>query len=186
MIGFLSGIVHDVTANKAIVVVHDVGYRVSVPATLGLLVGQPVSLFIHTHVKEDDISLYGFTDQQSLNLFETLISISGIGPKIGLTLLSAATPSNIKQAIDSDNVSFFTSIPGIGKKGAQKIIIEAKSKISRQDTDLSSLNQTDDLSQALLSLGFLSSEFQPILTQVDRTQPLSTQIRQVLKQLNRK
>lgn len=183
MIGFLSGIIHHLQPNQVIVNVSGVGYRVLIPSNLNLKLNQPIKLFIHTYSREDTLSLYGFSTSQQLELFETLISVSGIGPKIALILLSSSTAKSIKEAITASNVNFFTAIPGIGKKGAQRLIVELKSKLSQTDLDMGNLDQNSDLVDALNSLGFKINEIKKILPQINHQQPLESQIKQALKQL---
>jgi len=126
MIGFLSGQVKSSQLGKIIIDINGVGYLVHIPSNLNPTPSSKVDLHIHTQVKEDDISLYGFTQATEMELFRHLISVSGIGPKIALTVLSVGSPDQILSAIKSSNIDFFTSISGIGKKGAQRLIIELK------------------------------------------------------------
>lgn len=185
MIGYLSGIARSKSGNSMIVDVNGVGYRLFIPITTAAIVDQPISLFVHTHVREDEISLYGFSTSSQLDLFETLISVSGIGPKIGLTLISSADVASISNAITTGNVNFFTAIPGIGKKGAQRLIIELRSKLVKSEFDLTSLDQNSDLADALLSLGFKAAEIKSALTSANPGDPLESQIKQALKQLTK-
>ena len=183
MIGFLSGIVKSARGQQAVIVVGGVGYLVSVPASHTLVIGQTTDLFIHTHVREDTLALYGFKDEASLNLFENLISVSGVGPKSALAIVSVGSAEVIKKAIESTNLNFFTAVPGIGKKSAQKIIIELKPKLTRIEADLGSLDGNPQLTQALTQLGFTKGEIVSVMAQVDHSAELSDQIKQALKLL---
>ena len=119
-----------------IVNVGGVGYGVRVPvrtmADLGG-VGSDVKLFTHLRVREDELSLYGFLTQEELRLFETLLTVSGIGPKVALNVLSSASSDTLRLAIAQGNVDVLTAIPGIGKKGAERMVLELKEKVQKLD-----------------------------------------------------
>lgn len=183
MIGFLSGIVRSIRGHQAVILTGGVGYSVSLPANLHILPDQPLELFIHTHVREDALTLFGFKDESSLDLFEKLLTVSGIGPKSAQAIIAAGSADVIRKAIETNNLNFFTAISGIGKKGAQKIIIELKSKFSKNDADLDSLEGNSELNTALIQLGFTKSEIISVLPGVDSSADLSVQIKQALKLL---
>jgi|CXWL01.1.fsa_nt_gi Holliday junction DNA helicase RuvA len=183
MIGFLSGLVKSVGNHRAIVLVGGVGYVVNLPASLHLLPDQPIDLFIHTHVREDALTLFGFRDEASLDLFEKLISVSGIGPKSAQAIISVGSADVVKKAIESSNLNFFTTVPGIGKKSAQKIILELKSKFSQTGAELDELEGNPQLNQALTQLGFTKTEILSAISGVDSSLDLSAQIKQALKLL---
>ena len=183
MIGFLSGIVRSIRGHQAIIVVNGVGYTVHLPTNFNVLPNHTLELFIHTHVREDALSPFGFKDESSLDLFEKLLTVSGVGPKSAQAVISVANADVIKQAIASNNINFFTAVPGIGKKSAQKIIIELKSKFSKIETDLDCLEGNSQLSTALTQLGFTKSEVISVLSQVNVNADLSLQIKEALKLL---
>jgi len=185
MIGFLSGQVKSSQLNKIILNINGVGYLVNVPSNLNSSPNSKIDLHIHTHVKEDDISLYGFPQATQMELFRHLISVSGIGPKIALAILSVGTPDQILSAIKASNIDFFIAISGIGKKGAQRLIVELKNKFDQQDLDISTFDQDGELVEALSSLGFKKAELSSIITKIDPSLPLEKQIKQSLKLLHR-
>ena len=131
MIGFLSGEVVARDDPYIVIDVNGVGYKVVVANGVLSNLGKngKVKLFIYTHVREDAISLFGFLDSLDLKLFENLISVSGIGPKTAMNIFSIGNREEIIQSIITSDVSFFTGVPRLGKKNAQKIIIELKSKL---------------------------------------------------------
>jgi len=186
MIACLRGELVAKSRDRLVVDVGGVGYEVYFSASnferLPDL-GHPVFLHIHTHVREDALTLFGFKDETSLALFENLLTVSGVGPKSAQSIISAASPEVIKSAIEKSNLNFFTAISGIGKKGAQKIIIELKSKLGKDDADLSSLEGNSELNQALTQLGFTKPEIIAVLSQVDADIDLSAQIKQALNLL---
>ncbi len=143
--------------------VQGVGFHVRVPAsTLDMLgdVGANAELFTHLHVREDDLSLFGFATQDELSLFEMLLSVSGIGPKASLGILSAAPPHTVRAAIAQNNLDILTGIPGIGKKTAQRLVLELKGKIevSEELAEVSPLDQ--EVVAALVNLGYSAAEAQ--------------------------
>lgn len=163
MIATLHGKIQARTEDALIVNVGGVGFRVRVPtntlANLGA-VGSEVQLFTHLHVREDEISLYGFATEDERNLFETLLTVSGIGPKVGLGILSAAPADTLRIAIAQGNVDMLTAIPGIGKKTAQRLILELKGKIDVSGLgEVSELTPLDkDVIDALINLGYSAAE----------------------------
>jgi len=186
MIGYLEGEIKYATKGKIILFCNGIGFTISLPGNLGFLVNQKTSLYIHTHIREDLLALYGFSDPKDLDLFELLISVSGVGPRTALNMFSVASSENIAQAISDSNLTFFTSIPGIGKKSAQKIILDLKSKLSKGDIDISKLEGSSELIDSLISLGFQKSEIVSILPSVDQSADISGQIKSALKLLRKK
>ena len=186
MIGYLEGEVKFATKGKIILFCNGIGFTISIPSNISFLEKQKASLFIHTHLREDNLSLFGFQSPKDLELFEKLISVSGIGPKTALNMFSVASCENIEKAIIQSNIVFFTSIPGIGKKSSQKIILDLKSKLGKGELDLSKLEGDSELIDSLISLGFQKSEIITILPQMDQSQDITTQIKSALKLLNRK
>ena len=163
MIGFLSGEVVARDDPHIVIDVSGVGYKVIVSNGVLSSIGKntKVKLFVYTHVREDAISLFGFLDSLDLKLFENLISVSGIGPKTAMNIFSIGTRDMISQAIITSDVSFFSGVPRLGKKNAQKIIIELKSKLgSIEDLDLSKIDnkENSEVIAALKSFGFTSRE----------------------------
>ncbi len=131
MIGYLKGKIISSKPTQIILDVNGVGYKVGISInTFEKVVDkEDVSLFIHTHVKEDSISLYGFFTESEKEMFELLISISGIGPKIALGLLSGISVESLKEAIEEGNVPRITAVPGIGNKTAERLVLELRSKV---------------------------------------------------------
>lgn len=163
MIGFISGKVVAYDNPQVVVNVGGVGYRVLVSAIVlsKISVGSSLDLFTHTHVREDAIQLFGFLDLLDLKLFEQLIGVSGVGPKTAMGIFSIGGRERITEAIVTNDVAFFSSVPRLGKKNAQKIIIELKSKLgSLEDLDLSGTDAKEhtDVIAALKSFGFSTKE----------------------------
>lgn len=134
MISYLEGTVVSSSDKFAVVLVNGVGYKVFLsPSTSDKIqrIGDSVKVFTHLHVREDALDLYGFLDATELELFEMLLTVSGIGPKMALTIISIDKPSVLAGAIAREDTAFLTKISGIGNKMAQKMILELKEKIAR-------------------------------------------------------
>ena len=134
MIAFLRGRVHDKQPNRVIVDVGGVGYDVHVPLSTFYNLGDEgaeVSLRVHTHVREDALQFYGFLTELERQLFERLIAISGIGPKLAIVVLSGMETRDLVAAVQRADVARLTTIPGIGKKTAERIVLELKDRLTQ-------------------------------------------------------
>lgn len=164
MIAFLRGRLHSIRGDAAIVEVKGVGYSVQVPMSLLSLLpspGEEVLLHTFMSVREDGISLYGFDTVEALDIFSLLLNVSGIGPRGALSLLSVIAPRNLVLAVKEENVGLLTRAPGIGKKSAQRIILELKDKfrIEEYPAVMSSAPERggpapSDAVEALVALGY--------------------------------
>ena len=185
MIGYLEGQVKYASQGKIILQMGGIGFSVYIPTNLNFLEKQKTSLYIHTHLREDNLSLYGFSSPTDLDLFELLITVSGVGPKIALAMLSSTSAEKITKAISESNLGFFSSISGVGKKTAQKIILDLKSKIGKGDVNMSNLEGNSELVESLVSLGFQNKEISAVYSQIDSDLPLGAQVKSALKLLNK-
>ena len=163
MIAHLRGTILEKHPNRVVVDVGGVGYDVAVPLSTFYGLGEsggPVTLRVHTHVREDTISLFGFATALELDLFERLISISGIGPKVGLAVLSGIEPAELIGAIERGDLARLTAIPGVGKKTSERIVLELKDRLpkTRPVTLAAGASDApvlrDDLLSALINLGY--------------------------------
>jgi Holliday junction DNA helicase RuvA len=157
MIGTISGTVRHKDLHTLIVDVGGVGYKLSTTTDTALeaIEGEPVFLWTYLAVRETALDLYGFLDRETLDAFELLITISGIGPKTALGILNVATPAMLRQAVASDDISYLTKVSGIGKKNAEKIVLELRDKLVTTAADhREGLRAEGDVMEALLSLGY--------------------------------
>ena len=171
MIAFLRGRVLEKHPNRVIVDVAGVGYDVAVPLSTFYTAGEPgsdISLRVHTHVREDQLGLFGFATALELTTFERLIAISGIGPKLALAVLSGMEPRDLVGAIQQGDVARLTKIPGVGKKTAERIVIELRERLTKEIARLEGSEamagregsrtaadaMRDDLVSALENLGY--------------------------------
>ncbi len=175
MIAYLRGSVLHKDIRYVVIDTGNVGYKVAAPTEVlnKLTVGQEAGLWIHTVVREDALDLYGFLDRDTLEFFELLITISGIGPKSALGILSATTITSLKEAIISGETSYLTKISGIGKKVADKIVLELKDKVVYTTEEATSAvgltGQSDvDAIEALKMLGYNHKEARDALEGISR------------------
>ncbi|KKT48796.1 MAG: Holliday junction ATP-dependent DNA helicase RuvA [Candidatus Collierbacteria bacterium GW2011_GWC2_44_18] len=183
MIGYLEGEIKFASKGRIVLFANGIGFTVFIPQSLTFLEKERAKLFIHTHLREDSLSLFGFATVEDLDLFELLISVSGIGPKIGLAIFTVTSSENILKAIESSNLTFFNSISGVGKKTAQKIILDLKSKVSKGDINFKNLEGSSELVDSLVSLGFQKSEIASIIPDIDTSLPLGSQVKAALNLL---
>lgn len=181
MIGSIAGKIKLKKDRFLLIETNGVGYKVN--ASLELISrareGQEVFLFIYTHVREDTLDLYGFENYEELEFFELLLGVSGIGPRGALTVLDVASLETLRKAIGSEDTGYLTKISGIGRKTAQKIVIELKDKVGEfTGTDL---QEEMDALEALKALGYKEREARDALKQIQEGTDTNAKIHQALK-----
>jgi Holliday junction DNA helicase RuvA len=160
MIAQLTGIVARKDASGVVVVAGGVGYAVAVPvSTLTDLppVDSEITLYTYLHVREDVLALYGFAGQAEQRLFAQLLGVSGIGPKVALAILSISNPDDIRAAISAGDAGFISSVPGIGKKTAERVIVDLQDKIEMVTAGGESRGN-EEVVEALIGLGYSRKE----------------------------
>lgn len=176
MIGYLKGVISHIFVNSCFIDVHGVGYRTYAPASTldTLCVGQEAMLYTYMSVREDAIVLYGFATQDEYDLFMLLIGVNGVGPKVALGILSAGTADSFRLAVHQKDIKSLTKMPGIGKKTAERIVLELQDKIgpvASEDAGAADLGNSavpglsDILAEtlaALTSLGYSEQEVLPV------------------------
>ncbi|HWL65768.1 MAG TPA: Holliday junction branch migration protein RuvA [Actinomycetota bacterium] len=171
MIGFVRGKVAARTEESCLVEVAGIGYRLACSSTtLAKLPadGEAIQLWTHVHVREDVLALYGFTSEAEQKMFEALLGVGGVGPKVALQVCSAFSPEQFRKALVTDDVAGFAAVPGIGKKTAQRIVLDLKDKLDLPDLSLVGA-RPDALSQArsaLENLGYSAGEVRVALGEV--------------------
>ena len=198
MFYYVSGTVAESGPNLAVIDCGGVGYACATTnyTISRLKKGERAKLFTYLHVREEIFELFGFSSQQELSSFKMLIGVSGVGPKAALAILSSTTPNNLALSIVTGDEKALTAAPGIGKKIAQRIILELKDKLAKEQTSFSSdgpvpviasggANKAGEASAALAVLGYGTPEIAAALKGVDMEQPLEEIIRQALKKMVR-
>ncbi|OGG79739.1 Holliday junction DNA helicase RuvA [Candidatus Kaiserbacteria bacterium RIFCSPLOWO2_01_FULL_54_13] len=169
MIGRIEGVVSAKRAGFAVISAGGVGYKVAaMRETLGKLKEkQAASLWTHLAVREDALDLYGFTNEEDLHFFELLLTVHGIGPKSALAILDIADAATLRSAISAGNSSYLTKVSGIGKKTAEKIVVELRDKVGKSAKGSErSLSGDEEALEAMRTLGYTHSEAREALRKV--------------------
>jgi holliday junction DNA helicase RuvA len=193
MFSHLKGILFHKAPTEIVVDVNGVGYAVSIPVSTYEKLGETgttVTILTHTHVREDILQLYGFATEAEREIFRMLISVSGIGPKIAQGILSGVQPNELQNLIAQANVSALTAIPGVGRKTAERLIVELRDKIAKLDSGSLAPGSTDtsqgiraEALMALISLGYnRAAAEKAIRTALQELNGKETSIQELLKQ----
>lgn len=187
MISYIKGILEDMSPGMVVVDNHGIGYQMMVPMRGEAFpkIGQEIKIYTHMHVREDDISLFGFLSKEEKEAFELLIGVNGIGPKVGLSVLSTLSVYELKMAVISEDVKTISKTPGLGPKGAKKLILELKDKLSFEeleedgvgaeifDTSADSSDSVMITIEGLVSLGYSKSEAAIAVNKVEDAKDLT-------------
>jgi Holliday junction DNA helicase RuvA len=170
MFGHITGKIFDLKGTKAVVKAGGIGFVVhSTPSYLSKLkTGQEANFWVHTAVRENSIDLYGFETEEELRVFELLITVSGVGPKSGLAILSVAGVKSIEEAVATGDTSSLTKISGIGRKTAEKIVLELNGKLVTTRKGEKGASEDVDVFDALKSLGYREREIQEIIKKLPK------------------
>ncbi|HPA96267.1 MAG: Holliday junction branch migration protein RuvA [Acidobacteria bacterium] len=199
MIGSLRGLPAALAPERVLLDVGGVGYAVQIPLSTFFELerapaGEPVRLFVHTHVREDQITLFGFWTEQELAIFERLIGVSGIGPRLAQVVLSGIPPAELVAALAAGDVRRLTTIPGVGRKTAERMIVELRDRMRELELTLPApatppaAGLDDDLLAALVHLGYKESAAQRAVTETRKElpeAPFPDLLRAALKRLAR-
>lgn len=187
MISYIKGILEDISPGMVVVDNHGIGYQMMVPMRGESFpkIGQEIKIYTHMHVREDDVSLFGFLSKEEKEAFELLIGVNGIGPKVGLSVLSTLSVYELKMAVISEDVKTISKTPGLGPKGAKKLILELKDKLSFEeleedgvgaeifDTFADSSDSVMITIEGLVSLGYSKSEAAIAVNKVEDAKDLT-------------
>jgi len=176
MIAELTGKIVKKALNHVVLDVGGVGYLVTIPlSTYSTLPddGRVVRLYVHTHVREDAISLFGFCSEQERQLFVDLISVTGVGPKLATTILSGASAGDVRSYIVAGNIAGFVGLPGVGKKTAERIVLELKEKLAKRMSAGGEVREDEpggpaDVVEALINLGYNRPQAQDAVREATR------------------
>ena len=188
MIGRLRGTLVSRRGEVACVEVGGVGYEVTMtPRSLAGLpgVGEEVVVHTHTHVREDEMSLYGFEAETDRDLFRVLLGAGGVGPKLAMSILGSMSHQEVVRAIVTEDADALTVVPGVGKRGAQKIVLELAPKLAGVDPELVTSTSIVTVRQALEGLGYTSEEINAVIGELDPETSIEIQIKTALRALGR-
>ena len=189
MISSLKGQVGELTADAAEIEVGGVGYLVRAPATTlqRMRVGEEVRILTEMVVKEDSLSLYGFLTPGERALFRCLIGVTGVGPKLALAVIGHLKPDSVRQAVATGDVALLTSVPGVGTRSAQRMILELKQQLGEVAPEpAAGAPQLAEVREVLLGLGYAPAEVAPVLAEVaSREGGVEAMVRSALRALSR-
>lgn len=195
MIAYIVGEITDISDDAIVIENNGIGYNVFVTSGYQYGVGQKIKIYTYTNVKEDAFTLFGFEDKDQLQLFKMLLTVNGIGPKGGLAILSIMSAEDLRFAIYNEDAAAIAKAPGVGKKTAERVILDLKDKVKLSDTNVMpsqlkgaggvvSINGLDDerkdAVEALVALGYNSSEAIKAVSKVELTDGMTSD--QILKQ----
>lgn len=188
MIGRLRGVIVEREQDAIVLEAGGVGYVVSVtPRTLVTLpgVGEEVVLHVHLHVREDQLALFGFDSVLDKNLFRLLLGVSGVGPKVAMAILATMTSDQLTVAVARDDLDALTAVPGIGKRSAQKLLLELKPKLDILEVAAVVAGPLGEVREALEGLGYGSDEIRGTLADMPDGLAIEELLRRSLQQLGR-
>lgn len=191
MIAYLKGTVRQKAPGQVVIDIGGVGYCALIPLSTYLQLGEEGSLCelsIYTHLTDSSLSLFGFSTAEEKDIFQKLISISGIGPKAALSVLSGIGPAELKAAVERGDVARITLIPGIGKKLATRIALELQEKLEKREKVLAGRGskESEDLTAALMNMGFRRKEVEGVVDQTLRTLKAEAGIEKLLRECLKK
>ena len=181
MIARLRGTVAARTTAGLVLDVGGVGYLVATTPRVSARVGEEATVETYLHVREDALQLYGFASAEERELFELLLGVSGVGPKVALAIVSGSAPAELHRAIARDDTARFEAIPGIGRKTAQRVVLELREKIPAISADAETASGAVLARDALVELGWGLLDAERALTDIDESLPVEEQVRAALK-----
>jgi Holliday junction DNA helicase RuvA len=189
MIAKLSGVVEEKLIDYVVINVSGVGYGVfvSLEDYEKLIVSEPAKIYIYEHIREQSHDLFGFIDSTTRQFFELLLSVNGVGPKMALNVLSIGNANTVREAIAGGNVLFIQKASGVGKRVAERVVVDLKDKVGLVSTDLSATgllqaaDNKDEAIQALMALGYSAPDAAKALHDVDSSLPTEERIKLALQ-----
>ena len=183
MINYIKGIITIIESNYVVIEAGNIGYCIYVGNPYSFEIGKEVTIYIYNHIREDEYSLYGFKSLEEKELFLKLINVKGLGPKMAMPMLATGSIAGIIDAIDRENTLYLTKFPKIGDKLAKQIILDLKGKIKINSETAVTEDNTEELIEVLLSLGYKQNDIKRILKDVDASKTIEEQVKEALKLL---
>ncbi len=190
MIAYLSGVVESKNIDSVVLEVHGVGYGLRVTATdaANLVSGETAKLQVYEHIREDQYDLFGFTKESTKTLFQQLLGVKNVGPKVALAILDIGSESSVRSAIAGGEIKLLQAAKGVGKRAAEQIIVELRDKVGLQATvdaegvvARSAVDVNDEATQALVALGYSEADAQTALATIDPELNVEQRIKLALK-----
>ena len=183
MYGYIKGTIKEIESNYVIIENNGIGYIIYVPNPYYYKLEEKYKIYTHTHIREDEYSLYGFYHKAQLKLFLKLIEVKGVGPKMALPMLATGSVEGIYDAIERENLLYLKKFPKIGEKVARQIILDLKGKVNGDQMSLLSTNNNKELLDALEALGYKQADIRKVVANVSETLTIEEQIKEALKLL---
>ena len=183
MYGYIKGIIKEIESNHIIIDNNGIGYLIYVANPYYYKIDETYTIYTYNCVREDEYSLYGFKDKDELKLYLKLISVKGLGPKMAIPMFATGSTNGIIDAIDRENILYLKKFPKIGDKVARQIILDLKGKINGNQMSLLETSSNDELTEALIALGYKQADIKKIVKNVDSSLTIENQIKEALKLL---
>lgn len=183
MYSYIIGKVSEINSNNIVLECNNIGYLVYVANPFSYSIGEEYKVYVYNKISEDEYSLYGFKTKEEYELFLKLISVKGLGAKLALPILATGSISGIVDAINRENILYLTKFPKIGDKLARQIILDLKGKINIEVDEELKNDETEDLIDTLVALGYKVSEIKKVIGMIDKSNTLEEQVKEALKLL---
>lgn len=180
MYGFIKGIITDIDVNHVIIENNNIGYLIYVPNPYHYQINDEYKIYTYQHVREDEISLYGFSSIEEKKMFLKLINVKGVGCKTALPMIALGSINGIIDAIEKENILYLKKFPKIGDKVARQIILDLKGKLVNS-TDSNIKESSDELIETLKSLGYRNNDIISVIKKVDLTKSIEEQVKDSLR-----
>lgn len=181
MFDYIYGEIADVNPNYITICCNNIGYKVYTPNSYNFKENEKYKVYLYSHIREDEYSLYGFKSEEEREMFLRLINVKGLGPKMALPMLATGSLDGITEAIEKENILYLTKFPKIGEKLSRQIILDLKGKLAKKEEGV--INTNDELISALLGLGYKQGDIRKIIKDVDINNSIEIQIKEALKLL---
>ncbi|HIR74607.1 TPA: Holliday junction branch migration protein RuvA [Candidatus Ventrenecus avicola] len=182
MYSYIKGFVSIQESNYIVLENNGIGYQIYVANPFSFPLNEEVKVYIYSHIKEDEHSLYGFLNPEEKELFLKLLSVKGVGPKLIMPMLATGSVAGIIDAIDRENILYLKKFPKVGEKVARQIILDLKGKLASV-SDTPAIGGFDELVSVLEGLGYKTNDIKKILPNMDASLPIESQVKEALKQL---
>lgn len=184
MYGYIKGIVTEIEPSYVIIETGGIGYQIYVPNPYSFPLNKDAKIYTYANVREDEYTLYGFKTKEEKELFLKLISVKGLGPKMALPMLATGSLTMLKEAIETENISYLKKFPKIGDKVAKQVVLDLKGKLDVIATGIfQKEDTTNDLTEALLALGYKQGDIKRVEGKINLSSSLEEQIKEALKLL---
>ena len=183
MYSYIIGKVSEINSNNIVIECNNIGYLIYVANPFSYKINEEYKVYVYNKISEDEYSLYGFKNKEEYELFLKLISVKGLGAKLALPILATGSISGIVDAINRENILYLTKFPKIGDKLARQIILDLKGKINIEVDEELENDETEDLIDTLVALGYKTSEIKKVIGMIDKSNTLEEQVKEALKLL---